>query len=219
MSDIYPEDGTQAPGMRPEPDMQSASLKDQALAARDRLGDVKRTVREEAATFASSAKEKAIGQVEQKQAAVTGAIGDFADAVRKAGDELTDRNQTLAAQVVRHAADGLEGVSRSLEGKRPADLLYAVRDFGRRNPVAFIGGTLLIGLAVGRFMRSSVHEPDFDETQTFADDTGAEWGGEARSLDANSQTFDADAADLTMSPDGAGVSVPDDEFGSTPRGM
>lgn len=242
MSDIYPEDGSQASGMRPEADMQSGSptLKDRASAARDRVGQVKNTVRDEAAHFASTAKERAIGQVEQRQQAVTGAISEFADAIRTAGDQLTERNQTMAAQVVRHAADSLEGVTRSLEGKRPADLLYAVRDFGRRNPVAFIGGTVLVGLAVGRFMRSSMPDNDFDQGRSFAADTGAEWGDDtlmrgdvgtagaglgAGALDANSQAFDANAADLTMSPEGAGATVTDsgdldigsadDEFGTT----
>jgi hypothetical protein len=30
-----------------------------------------------------------------------------------------------------------------------------VRDFGRRNPAAFIGGAVLVGLALGRFARAS----------------------------------------------------------------
>ena len=239
MSDTYPEDGSQVPGMRPETDLQtgSPSLKDQA---REHLGEAKRTMRQEASNFASTAKQKAMGQVEQRQQAVTGAISEFADAIRSAGDQLTERNQTMAAQVVRQAADGLEGLTRTLENKRPADLLYAVRDFGRRNPVAFIGGTVLLGLAVGRFMRSAMPDHEFDETQSFSADTGAEWADDTMmrgdvgtagaglgvgALDANSQAFDASAADLTMSPEGAGTTVTDsgdldigsadDEFGTT----
>jgi hypothetical protein len=218
VSNIYPEDGSQAPGIRPETEAlnPTPSVKEQVSAARER-------VRGEAAQFASTARQKAKGAVEQQQQQVTGAIGDFADAIRRAGDELTERNQTMAAQVVRQAADSLEGLTRNLEGKTPGDLLNSARDFGRRHPVAFIGGTVLLGLAVGRFIRSSMPQDDFDDSQLAY---GAEWSdetmaGDARGLDANSQAFDADAADLTMSPEGAGS--PDDELGttgdSTTRGM
>jgi len=56
---------------------------------------------------------------------------------------------------VRQAADGLESLSRNLADKEPGDLLNAVRDFGRKNPAAFIGGAVLVGLALGRFARAS----------------------------------------------------------------
>ena len=232
MSNIYPEDGSQAPGMLPETDVQtSPTFKEQVAGARER-------VKGEAANFASTAREKALGAVEQRQQQATSAVRDFADAIRTAGDQLSERNQGMVAQVVRQAADGLEGFTRSFESKSPQDMLNSVRDFGRRNPAAFIGGSLLIGLAVGRFIRSSMPEDDYDSTQGFAAEwepstTGAGMGG--ASLDANSEAFDADAADLTMSPEGASVTATglddevdtsigaaDDEFatsGSTTRGI
>jgi hypothetical protein len=224
VSNIYPEDGSQAPGIRPETDIgltPQPTVKEQLAGARDR-------VRGEAAQFASTAREKAVGAVEQRQQQVTGALGEFGDVIRRAADDLSERNQGMAAQVVRQAADSLEGLTRNLEGKTPGDLLNSARDFGRRHPVAFIGGTVLLGLAVGRFIRSSMPDTDYDEQSAY----GAEWTddtlrGDVRGLDANSQAFDADAADLTMSPDGAGASTldtepgvtdVDDKFGSTTRG-
>jgi hypothetical protein len=223
VSNIYPEDGSQAPGIRPETDLgltPQPTVKEQLAGARDR-------VRGEAAQFASTARDKAVGAVEQRQQQVTGALGEFGDVIRKAADDLSERNQGMAAQVVRQAADSLEGLTRNLEGKTPGDLLNSARDFGRRHPVAFIGGTVLLGLAVGRFIRSSMPD-DYEDQSAY----GAEWTddtlrGDVRGLDANSEAFDADAADLTMSPEGAGASTldtdlgvtdVDDEFGSTTRG-
>jgi hypothetical protein len=57
--------------------------------------------------------------------------------------------------VVKQAADGLEQISRTVSEKRPEELLDAVREFGRRNPTAFIAGSVLLGVALGRFARSS----------------------------------------------------------------
>ena len=52
-------------------------------------------------------------------------------------------------------AEGLEQVSEALRRRDLADLVESVEDFARRQPVAFIGGTVAAGLAFGRFMKSS----------------------------------------------------------------
>jgi len=194
VSNIYPEDGSQAPGMRPEPAIEPvpATIKEQVGAAR-------RRVKGEAAQFAATARQKAAGAVEQRQHQVTGAIGDFANAIRRASDDLTEHNQSMAAQIVSRAADSLEGVSRTIDGKSPGEMLNAVRDFGRRHPVAFIGGAALVGLAIGRFVRSSVPEPDYDETFNY--EAGGGW-------DSEPLPDGASGADVTMSPEGA--TAPDD---------
>jgi hypothetical protein len=121
------------------------------------------TVKQEAQSFAANAQEKAFEQVEQHKQTATQTMGAFATAIRKAGDELAQSDQSLAGKLVKQAADGLEGLSRSVSDKRPEELLDAVRDFGRRNPAAFIAGTVLLGLAIGRMVKSSeqhLAEPD-----------------------------------------------------------
>jgi len=131
----------------------SASPKDLAASA---IGAVK----EEAASFAESAKGKVAEKVGEKTEAARQTLGDFASAIRKAGDDLAQNDQSLAGKVVKQAADGLESFSRSISDKRPEDLLNAVRDFGRNNPAAFIAGTVLLGIALGRLVKST--EPPAD---------------------------------------------------------
>jgi hypothetical protein len=86
--------------------------------------------------------------------------------------------------VVKQAADGLENLSRSISEKRPEEMLDAVRDFGRRNPTAFVAGAVLVGLAVGRFIRSSERsQADEFSGQRFGEDFSrtdltSETGGE-----------------------------------------
>jgi hypothetical protein len=213
VSNIYPEDGSQAPGVLPETDLQPASptLKSQVGKARQR-------VRGEAANFASSAREKAAGAIEERQHKVTGAIGDFANAIRRASDDLNQHNQGMAAQLLTRGADSLEGLSHTLDGKSPGEMLNAVRDFGRRHPVAFIGGAVLAGLAVGRFVRSSMPEEGYDDTFNY--ETGRGWeepmgGAAVDGLDANAASFSADDADMTMTPEGAGASSLDESGLST----
>lgn len=228
MSNIYPEDGSQAPGVLPQTDLQPASptLKDQVGKARQR-------VQGEAASFASSAREKAVDAIEERQHKVTGAIGDFAGAIRRASDDLNEHNQGMAAQLLTRGADSLEGLSHTLDGKSPGEMLNAVRDFGRRHPLAFIGGAVLAGLAVGRFVRSSMPD-EGDDTYNY--ETGRGWeepmGASAGALDANAASFNAEDAEVSMTPEGAssldesGLSTGVDTGaldqgvgGSTPRGV
>src|SRR5687768_9637518 len=114
---------------------------------KDMAAEAARKVKEEVSTFASTAQDKAMSQVDRKKDTATQTLNQFAGAIRRAGDELSQNDQSMAGRVVKQAADGLEGLARSVSDKRPEELLDAVRDFGRRNPVAFVAGALLVGVA------------------------------------------------------------------------
>jgi hypothetical protein len=123
--------------------------------AKELIGQAGQTLKAEAQSFAHAAQDRARAEAQRGTQAATKTLGDFANAVRRAGDELEQNDQSPASRLVRQAADGLESLSRNLADKEPGDLLNAVRDFGRRNPAAFIGGAVLVGLALGRFARAS----------------------------------------------------------------
>ena len=126
-------------------------------------GAALQAVKSEIASFAATAQEKASEKVSEKTEVATQTLGDFASAIRKAGDDLAQNDQSLAGKVVKQAADGLESFSRSITDKRPEDLLNAVRDFGRNNPVAFIAGSVLLGIAVGRLAKSTERRSSDDQ--------------------------------------------------------
>jgi hypothetical protein len=164
--------------------------------AKEMAGNAAQTVKQEAASFAAGAKDKAAEQIEQHKETATRTLGDFADAIRKAGEELSGKDQSVASRLVQQAADGLEGFSRSVSDKRPEELLDAVRDFGRRNPTAFVAGSVLVGLALGRFLRSS---GDATTGQSFPA-TFTTPGGGAPVLPLEGDDFHSDeGADLTAS--------------------
>jgi hypothetical protein len=123
--------------------------------AKELIGQAGQTLKAEAQSFASAAQDRVRAEAQKGTQAGAKTLGDFANAVRKAGDELAGADQSPASRIVQQAADGLESLSRSLADKEPGDLLNAVRDFGRRNPAAFIGGAVLAGIAIGRFVRAS----------------------------------------------------------------
>lgn len=134
--------------------------------AKELMGQAGQTLKAEVQSFASVAQERATTEAKKGVETAGRTLDAFANAVRKAGDELDQADQSPASRLVRQAADGLEGLSRGLAGKEPGELLETVRDFGRRNPIAFIGGAVLVGLALGRFVRASDHAT---ETPRLAD--------------------------------------------------
>ncbi|HEY8616027.1 hypothetical protein [Phenylobacterium sp.] len=126
--------------------------------------------RQEAAHFASQAQQRAVGEIEKHKSTATETLGQFANAIRRAGDELSGSDQSMAARFVGQAADGLENFARALGDKRPEELVDTVREFSRRNPTAFVAGAVLAGLALGRFLRST----ETGGQVGFADNSGGE---------------------------------------------
>ena len=140
-----------------------------------------RQAKAQARSLGEEAKERAARYAEGGKEAVTEHLDAFAQAIRKAGEELSERDQTMAAQVVRQAARGLEGLSRSVGGTTFEDVIDSVRRFGRSHPAAFVGGAVLAGLALGRFVRSSGRHISYEDAAgdwRDADDRGPGAAGE-----------------------------------------
>lgn len=134
------------------------------------------TLKTEAASFADTAKGQVRETLQEKKGIASDALSDFANAIRRASEELSQSDRSAASGMVRQAADGLEGLSRSVSEKQPEEMLHALRNFGRENPTAMIAGSVLAGLALGRFLRAS-DKPRGDEgAGTSSSDGGARAG-------------------------------------------
>ena len=142
-----------------------ASPAGDADAAKDRLkqekdsasrlaGEGASAAKREASAMADGVRDEAYARGDQLKGQAAESLHTFADAVKKARDEL-DRDGSPVSGFVGQAADGLERLSRSLQNTSAPDMLDSVREFGRRNPVSFIAASVLAGLALGRFAQSS----------------------------------------------------------------
>lgn len=134
----------------------------EASSAQQELKNASRTIENEASRLASGAKEKALESAESGKSLATGSLNDFTAAIRKASDELGERDQSMAANLVREAASGLEQVSGAVEGKSVQELVRSVAGFARRQPTAFLIGAALAGVAIGRFAKASADHDDRD---------------------------------------------------------
>ena len=91
---------------------------------------------------------------EQKNVAAE-RVGGVARALGVASDDLHDQGQSLVAGYSRHVAEGLESMAQSLSRRSLGDLVEGVEDFARERPVAVLGGAMVAGFALARFMKSS----------------------------------------------------------------
>jgi hypothetical protein len=209
-------------------------------------GQAAEAIKTEAQSFAQTAQERLRTEAQKRTETATRTLGDFAGAIRRAGDELSQNDHSPAARLVGQAADGLERLSLSLADKQPEDLLNSVRDFGRKHPMAFIAGAALVGVALGRFVRASDaegadpstgfspaypiaqtsygDETELGETSSFAaDDENTLTAADGTDAELETAGFDSDVTDIRdINTTGAGVGHADDDVDSmtpstTPR--
>lgn len=130
---------------------QGPKLEEERSEARSRLTGASEAVRSEAQELGSQAQQIAGDQAEKAKEAAASHLDVFADALRAASDQLAKNQSGPAAEIVSNAASGLEGLTRSLHGQSTGEMVETVRRFGRESPVAFLAGSVLAGLALGRF--------------------------------------------------------------------
>ncbi|MGN6548638.1 MAG: hypothetical protein ACTHJ3_01905 [Pararhizobium sp.] len=144
-------------------------MKDEMGAASDAARHGAESLREEAVHAASRMKEEAAARGEHMRDQASEGVGRFAEALREASDELSEKQPGLVADLLGQAAGGLEAFSRSFESKSSGEMIDGIRSFGRHNPMAFIAGSVLAGFAVGRLAGSSAPIKPFRQTRSEPD--------------------------------------------------
>lgn len=122
---------------------------------------VKAEARAQGEEFARDVKHQAGEYADEQKERGARRIDDFARAIDRAADELED-SSPYAAKYAREAADTVGGMSRRLRDKGVGDLIGGVDDFARRQPLAFFGAAVAVGIGLSRFLKSTRPMPDDD---------------------------------------------------------
>lgn len=132
-----------------------------AETARSDLADLGEEVSQQAAALGEEAQaqvgelaEQAKGIMSEQKDLLAEQLGGVSDALQKVAGELEDNGQ-VSAQYVRMVADGAERLTTSLRDNNVDDIFDLVQDFGRKQPVAFLGAAALLGFAASRFVAAS----------------------------------------------------------------
>ena len=158
---------TTAPGEQtkpPESDLVQTA-REAGAAAQERLGDL----REAAVSSLDEAKSAATEKAGEAKAQAADEISRTARGLEAAAEEM--EGSPLQQDLLREAADGLKQIAHAVEGKSLGRMAAELSEFGRQNPVAYLGGAALVGFALARFARAST-QSQFGGQPSSADFSG-----------------------------------------------
>jgi hypothetical protein len=118
---------------------------------KEKAGELKQQAKE----TADEVRERVRSVADQQKHAAVGRVEGIAHALRTASDELRDQGQPMLAEYSRYAAEGLESMAQSLDRRDVSDFVDGIEQFARERPVTFLGGAMVAGFALARFMKSS----------------------------------------------------------------
>lgn len=129
--------------------------------ARHDLESVAEEVKHEAAALGEEAKaqlsqvaEKAKGMAEEQKEMIVEQLDGVTSSLDKVAGELEQQGESTA-HYVRMVADGASKLTSTVRDNNVDDMLGMAEDFGRRQPVAFMGAAALLGFVASRFMVAS----------------------------------------------------------------
>jgi hypothetical protein len=130
------------------------------------LADLKEKVVEDFNAAATTAKEgaaaamvKAKDVVSEQANFAARQIGGIATALKKVGSELEGSDQFEIGRYAGQIGSTVENFAKRIEGRDLGEVATMAEDFGRKQPLAFLGIAALAGLAASRFLTASATRP------------------------------------------------------------
>ena len=136
-------------------DQFGSAASDVAKDAKVKLNEGVEEVKGEAFSVADELKNQAKSALNDSTNQMAGHVRGIANALGQTTKGLSDENQTELASYSDSLGSQIEQVADYLENKDPSDIARDLEGFARRQPAAFIGGAVALGLVAARFLRSS----------------------------------------------------------------
>jgi len=134
---------------------------DLAETARHDLEGVGTEIKEGAAAIGEEAREqlehvaeKAKGMADQQKQLLVDQMSGVSSALDQVAGELEQKGEG-SAQYIRMVADGADKLTSTVSQNNVDDILAMAQDFGRKQPVAFMGAAALLGFVASRFIMAS----------------------------------------------------------------
>ena len=119
---------------------------------------------------AQQVKDAVVGQVDQVRERASSAKAQTGERIRGVATQLQSMSDTLrendplAADLAERASRGVENVARYVSSSDARALLRDTEQLARRQPALFFGGAFLLGLAAGRFLKSSAPQSEYSRS-------------------------------------------------------
>lgn len=106
------------------------------------------------------AKAAAARAVESEKSALARQLSGLAEAMDKVGAELRQSDQLALGRYTQQVGNSIGRLARDCESRDIAEIARMAEDFGRRQPLAFLGLAAIAGLAASRLMTASAQRSD-----------------------------------------------------------
>lgn len=113
------------------------------------------SAKSEASHLASEASQQARSLIDQQKDLAADRLDDVAKALRQTADQLDQQAPGMFANYARRAVSGLDGCASALRNKNVDALIADAENFARREPALFVAGSVAVGFALARFLKSS----------------------------------------------------------------
>lgn len=130
------------------------TVQDEAQHVKEAVSETTADLSGRASALADEAVEAAKSKAEDAKDGLSGMLDAFGGALRAASEHLA-QEQPAASKMVAEAASGLDSLSSSIGSKPLGSVLEDMRTLGRDNAGGLFAGSVLAGLALGRFFRAS----------------------------------------------------------------
>lgn len=117
----------------------------------DDVAAAKATVR----AGADTAMQKVQDTVSEQTGFAARQASGIATALQKVGAELENGEQAEVGRYAKQIGNSVQAIARNMEGKDLGEIAGMAEDFGRTQPLAFLGVAALAGLAASRFLTAS----------------------------------------------------------------
>jgi hypothetical protein len=132
------------------------------------FGDLQTKISDDVAAATDAVKESADTAMQKVQETVAEQAGfaarqagGIATALQKVGAELENGEQAEIGRYAKQIGDSVQAIAKNMEGKDLGEIAGMAEDFGRKQPLAFMGVAALAGLAASRFLTASAkRKPD-----------------------------------------------------------
>jgi hypothetical protein len=145
---------------------ETVSLKDDVKSLRSDVKGIAADVGREAQKLAES-------RLDSGKGVVAEGIGSVAGALRNTGDQLRESPVSGVSGYLGSAADSIQDASKYLENKSVSEVISDVESLARREPLLFLGGSLAVGMLIGRFLKAAApsdRDRDRDRDGRFRDE-------------------------------------------------
>jgi hypothetical protein len=117
------------------------------------------TLKSDAAELMGKAKDAGKEQSELGKQTVASQAEKLSAVVEQTSAQLKENDLQTLAEYAGDLGSAIKSFSENLRNRTVEDLLNDTRALAKNNPTAFLAGSLIVGVAVGRFFKASAYRP------------------------------------------------------------